>query len=74
MEYLSPPSGSESHYTNTADCTSCGLLQLVLQIDVLLFQEADLTGQLADGVQALDVDVGRSTYETEEFNSQLIML
>lgn len=43
-------------------CTSGGLLQLVLQTDVLLLQESDLGGDLTDRVQTLDVDVGRSTW------------
>lgn len=42
--------------------TSGGLLQLVLQTDVLLLQESDLGGDVTDRVQTLDVDVGRSTW------------
>jgi len=43
--------------------TSGGLFKLVLQTDVLFLQKSDLAGQLADRVQALDVDVGRSTWK-----------
>lgn len=50
----------------TSQRTSAGLLQLVLQADVLLLQESDLTGELADRVQTLDVDVGRSTWRGQQ--------
>lgn len=51
-----------SSLVGTSHCTSGGLLQLVLQTDVLLLQESDLGGDLTDRVQTLDVDVGRSTW------------
>lgn len=43
--------------------TSAGALQLRLQSGVLLLQEAQLGGQLAGRVQALDVDVGWSSWK-----------